>query len=82
VQSEAAFRSVWEWEERGKEGFPLFHVRQIQDFLQAILEDREPAVTGEEARKSLELILAIYHSSRTGGPVSLPLALPDEGVGT
>jgi predicted dehydrogenase len=82
LPSEASFRAVWEWEEKGKEGFPLFHVKQIQDFLQAVLDDREPAVTGEEARKSLEIILAIYHSSRTGSPVRLPLTVVDEdGVG-
>lgn len=73
VPGEEAFRPVWEWEEKGKPGFPLFHVLQIQDFLQAILDDRPPAVTGTEGRKSLEIILAIYESSRTGMPVQLPM---------
>ena len=54
-------------------GFPGFHHIQIQEFLQAILAGREPAVTGEEARKALEIILAIYESSRTDRPVTLPL---------
>jgi predicted dehydrogenase len=54
-------------------GFPEFHRLQIQEFLQAILAGREPAVTGAEARKALEIILAIYESSRTGRPVALPL---------
>jgi predicted dehydrogenase len=54
-------------------GFPDFHWLQIQEFLQAILAGREPAVTGAEARKALEIILAIYESSRTGRPVTLPL---------
>jgi predicted dehydrogenase len=54
-------------------GFPSFHGLQIQEFLQAILAGREPAVTGAEARKALEIILAIYESSRTGRPVALPL---------
>jgi predicted dehydrogenase len=57
----------------GKPGFPGFHQAQIQDFLQAILEGRPPAVTGAEGRKALELILAIYESSRTDKPVRLPL---------
>jgi predicted dehydrogenase len=74
VPGEESFRPVWEWEEKGKPGFPVFHVRQIQDFLHAILEGRPPAVTGKEARKSLEIILAIYESSRTGAPVRLPLS--------
>ncbi|MDQ3695507.1 MAG: Gfo/Idh/MocA family oxidoreductase, partial [Chloroflexota bacterium] len=54
-------------------GFPEFHRLQIQEFLQAIIAGRQPAVTGAEARKALEIILAIYESSRTGRPVSLPL---------
>ncbi len=53
-------------------GFPEFHRLQIQDFVRAVQEDREPAVTGAEARKALEIILAIYQSSRTGLPVRLP----------
>jgi UDP-N-acetyl-2-amino-2-deoxyglucuronate dehydrogenase len=71
LPGEASFRTVWEWEERGKPGFPLFHVLQIQDFLQAVIDDRPPAVSGAEARKSLAIILAIYESSRTGLPVRL-----------
>jgi UDP-N-acetyl-2-amino-2-deoxyglucuronate dehydrogenase len=74
VPGEESFRAVWEWEEKGKPGFPLFHVLQIQDFLRAILDQRPPAVTGAEAVKSLEIILAIYESSRTGQPVRLPMA--------
>lgn len=57
-------------------GFPEFHRLQIEDFLRAIIEDRDPAVTGAEARKALEIILAIYQSSRSGQPVPLPLAGP------
>lgn len=53
-------------------GFPSFHALQIQEFLQAVAANRDPAVTGAEARKSLEIILAIYHSSRTGEPVRFP----------
>ena len=54
-------------------GFPDFHRLQIQEFVQAVLAGREPAVTGEAARNALEIILAIYESSRTGKPVKLPI---------
>jgi len=57
-------------------GFPEFHQLQIEEFLQAILADRAPAVTGAESRKSLEIILAIYQSQRSGQPVRLPLTGP------
>lgn len=55
-------------------GFPEFHRLQLAEFVQAIREDRDPAVTGAEAKKALEIILAIYESTRTGLPVWLPLA--------
>ena len=73
LPGEAAAREAWEAEERGKPGFPRFHEVQIQDFLRGILEGRPPAVTGAEARRSLEIILGIYESSRTGKAVRLPL---------
>lgn len=40
------------------------HMSQLQDMAAAIIEDREPLVNGETARKSLALILAIYQSSK------------------
>jgi predicted dehydrogenase len=50
------------------------HRALLADLIAAIREDREPAVSGAEARKSVELIRAIYASARSGCPVSLPLA--------
>jgi predicted dehydrogenase len=49
------------------------HRDQLTDFLQAIDEGREPLVDGQEGRKSVEIIRAIYHSAETETPVSLPL---------
>jgi len=49
------------------------HMLQIKDMARAILKDREPMVPGEEARKPVELILAVYKSARTGRTVKLPL---------
>jgi UDP-N-acetyl-2-amino-2-deoxyglucuronate dehydrogenase len=47
------------------------HVEQISDVLAAIEEGREPALNGQEARRAVELILAIYQSARTGETVAL-----------
>jgi UDP-N-acetyl-2-amino-2-deoxyglucuronate dehydrogenase len=44
---------------------------QVADFIGAVREHRDPAVTGREAVKSLEIIQAIYESSRTGATVAL-----------
>ena len=45
------------------------HQAQIFDLCQAIKENRDPMVTGEEAKKSVEIILAIYESSKTCLPL-------------
>ncbi|MCG6187254.1 Gfo/Idh/MocA family protein [Maribellus maritimus] len=47
--------------------------RQIEDFLQAIENNREPLVTGEEGRRTVELFTAIYRSTRDNKPVKFPL---------
>lgn len=50
-----------------------YHQLQIEDFLDAILQDREPLVNGEEGRKSVEIIQAIYRSGRTGQDLTFPV---------
>ena len=40
------------------------HRAQIEDFAAAIRENREPAIPGREGKKAVELICAIYRSSR------------------
>jgi predicted dehydrogenase len=51
-----------------------YHAMQIADFVAALRDDREPAVTGRDAVRSLEIIEAIYTSSRTGATVELTTA--------
>jgi predicted dehydrogenase len=53
--------------------FPICHKWQLQDFLGAIREGRDPLVTGEEGRRSIELIAALRRSQETGAEVRLPL---------
>ncbi len=47
------------------------HARQIADVVDAILENREPLITGQAARHPLAIILAIYESARTHQPVQV-----------
>lgn len=49
------------------------HARLYCDFVNAIKQGTQPLVTGEEGKKALELILAIYKSKKTGYPVKLPI---------
>ncbi|MHB1628026.1 MAG: Gfo/Idh/MocA family protein [Bacilli bacterium] len=47
------------------------HLLQFRDMAEAVRTGREPLVNGEEGRKGLEIILAIYESARTGREVDL-----------
>lgn len=47
------------------------HRIQLQDMVDAIHEDRDPILTGEDARVSLAINMAIYESARTGREVSV-----------
>lgn len=50
------------------------HQQQIADMIEAIKQDREPAINGDEGRKTVQLVLAIYESARTGKRITLPVA--------
>jgi predicted dehydrogenase len=50
-----------------------YHALQIQDFLQAIIEDRGPQVTGEEGRRAVAIFQAIYQSNREGRSVKVAM---------
>ncbi|MCH6470101.1 Gfo/Idh/MocA family protein [Sinomonas terrae] len=47
------------------------HTSQVRDFVAALTEGREPAITGRDATAALRIVLAVYESSRTGQPVRL-----------
>lgn len=49
------------------------HREIISDMIEAIRQDRSPAIPGEEGRKALEIILAIYKCQETKAPVVFPL---------
>ncbi|MEA5024035.1 Myo-inositol 2-dehydrogenase [bioreactor metagenome] len=50
------------------------HREVMKDMIDAIREDRAPAIPGEEGRKALEIILAIYKCQETKEPVIFPLS--------
>lgn len=49
------------------------HQKQFEEFCESLDQDRPPLVDGAEARKSVEIILAIYRSAETGSLIKLPL---------
>ena len=46
---------------------------QIEDYLNALENNREPLVTGEDGRRTVELFTAIYRSTRDNLPIKFPL---------
>ncbi len=49
------------------------HSALFADFVDALEHDREPFVNGEEGRKSLEVVLAVYLSAKEGKAAELPV---------
>ncbi len=47
------------------------HRRQIEDFTQAVRDNRPPLIDGKEGRRAVALIEAIYRSAQSGKPVTL-----------
>lgn len=87
--TEAPYNDLWgvkgeenlldQWKKEDEEIFfqndptEYYHQLQLQDFVNAVADNRKPLVTGEDGLKSAELIEAIYRSSRSRMPVKLPL---------
>ena len=57
----------------GFEPGPELYKGQFAAFHRALSEGADPPVTTADARAAIELVTAIYHSSRTGDAVALPL---------
>ena len=53
--------------------FAMGYKPTIDEFINCIKEDREPAITGHDARAVLEIGLACYQSVKEGKAVKLPL---------
>jgi predicted dehydrogenase len=46
-------------------------IRQAEEFVAAIQEDREPAITARDGLASLEVVLALYQSAEAGETITL-----------
>lgn len=68
VPGEADLLPIWQREDRERatrlDPMTHYHRLQVQDFVEAIGQRREPLVSGEEGRKTVALIQAIYRSGR------------------
>jgi UDP-N-acetyl-2-amino-2-deoxyglucuronate dehydrogenase len=57
---------------------PASHRRLVKDFVDAIVENRQPEVGIHEIRRSLQVLTAIYKSNRIGKRVELPIEKEDD----
>ena len=53
------------------------HDGQLENVLTALERDDEPAITGEDGRRTIELITAIYKAGSTRQTITLPIAPED-----
>lgn len=58
------------FEENWNYGFP----QEMAHFVECVREDRQPIVTGEDGRATLEIIMAAYASAGQGKKIVLPFA--------
>ena len=78
VPGEEALLARWQQEDSDlfnglEDAMGHYFQRQIGDFLRAIIDGREPLVSGEDGRRTVEIFTAIYRSQRTHSPVKFPL---------
>lgn len=82
VSGEDALLEVWVKEDsaffNSIDPMEYYHRVQIRNFTDALLEGREPLVTGQEGRVTVELFTAIYRSTRDNKPIKFPL-MPETG---
>lgn len=49
------------------------HIWLIEDFIEALKENREPLINGEAGKKAMSIILAAYKSSKTNEVIKFPV---------
>ena len=67
----------WKIVSRGRTDWFQQQVDELSKFLECIIEDNDPLIPAEEGKKSLEVVLGIYKSSRLGRLVKFPLSSAD-----
>ena len=49
------------------------YLRMLKHFIECIIKDKEPRVTGEDGARAIEVMCAVFKSMQTGAWVDLPL---------
>lgn len=56
-----------------EKGFGPANRRVVDDWLEAIRANREPACSGRDGMKSVEMVMAVYHAGLSGKRIPFPL---------
>lgn len=77
IPGEESLLSGWQDEDRARfaaiDPIKYYFTLQIQDFLDAIRQNRPPKVSGADGRRVVELFSGIYRSQEQNAPVRFPL---------
>ncbi len=78
IKGEEGMLECWKAEDtaffNSVDAMQYFHIKQDEDFINALINGTKPLIDGREGRKSVEIFTAIYRSDRDGIPVKFPLA--------
>ena len=66
-------KEIEKYKEEPPNVYGFGHMNLYGDMVEAIAENRKPLIDGEAGMRALEIVLAIYKSSKTGKAVKLPL---------
>jgi UDP-N-acetyl-2-amino-2-deoxyglucuronate dehydrogenase len=82
IQGEESLLAGWQAEDRERFGrvdpVTHYHALQDRDFLQSVLEGRQPLTTGRDGRVVVEMFTAIYRSNRERRAARFPLGADEQ----
>lgn len=67
---EYASPTLIEVKENKELGWRTMYQRELQEFREAILEERDPAISGSDGERVLHVVEAVFKSGETGEPVT------------
>jgi len=84
IPGEEELLPAWQDEDRKHaeefDTMTYYHKLQIQDFLNAVANDKLPRVSGKEARRAVELFTAVYLSQRDNKPIKFPVEYSEQSA--
>ncbi len=79
VPGEESMHELWKKKDadffRSIDPMTFYMKCQIEDFIESLKSGKDPFVTDEAGRKTVELFTAVYRSSRNNKPIKFPLEL-------